>query len=155
MHVYVYVCIGVCVCSKKCRVFGINPFLKPFTGHITDQVKSQPLACCPRLHVVRPLPPSVSSHFSERYTVENKRKSAPPEHLLQNWGRFSNYFSKSRRWHDLLWLWWKKLRRSSAKAEGWKYKEETICLLFSLIYFYLSFWGWEGATPRGRWDLSS
>ena len=26
---------------------------------------------------------------------------------------------------------------------------------FFLIYFYLSFWGWEGATPHGRWDLSS
>lgn len=79
----------------------------------------------------------MSSHFSEGYTVESKRKSAPPEHLLQNWGRFSNYFLKSRRWHDLLWLWWKKFRGSSAKAEGWKYKEETICLLFSFIFIYL------------------
>ena len=89
--------VSECVFAlRNVGFLGINPFLKPFTGHITDQVKSQLLACCPELPVVRPLPPSISGHISEGYTVESKRKSAPPEHLLQSWGCFSNYFSKSR-----------------------------------------------------------
>ena len=92
-----FMCVWECVFAlRNVGFWGINPFLKPFTGHITDQVKSQLLACCPKFHVVRPLPPSISSHFSEGDTVDSKRKSAPPEHLLQNWGHFSNYFSKSR-----------------------------------------------------------